>query len=391
MSSVKNAFFNLLGAIEEGFDAVRNRFRKPLQKIKGIRIVPYTGFSNGTSLFLKGRVIRNPFTFTPRDRASRWHNLRDTYRRFSTHEMAGVQVELRWNESLHIATTDEEGYFTFQLEDLPQSNSSVMIWGKLDLRLVTQTADEPAITAADILIPPTSAQFGVISDIDDTVLVSNATHKLRMAKLAFFYNARTRLPFEGVASFYQALQKGTSAGVFNPIFYVSSSPWNLFDMLTEFFNWQKIPQGPLMLKDIGISRTQVGGASHHTHKLAQIKLIMSMYPNLPFILIGDSGQHDPEIYRQVVLDYPGRILAIYIRDVSKDKRDLEVETIISSIANSSVPMFLIPDTEAAAQHAAANGWIAREEISEVKEEISETKKDVSSSILQSDNMTEEKG
>lgn len=383
MSSVKHAFLNLVGALEEGLDAVRQRFQKPLLKIKGIKIVPYKGFSNGTSLFLKGRVIRNPFIFVPQDKASRWRNLKDTYRRFTTQEMAGVQVELRWNDSLHIATTDEEGYFTFQLEDLPESNSSVMIWGKLDLRLVTQTADEPVITAADILTPPASAQFGVISDIDDTVLVSNATHKLRMAKLAFFHNARTRLPFEGVASFYQALQKGTSTGVFNPIFYVSSSPWNLFDMLTEFFNWQKIPQGPLMLKDIGLSRTYIGGSSHLTHKMAQIKLIMRMYPNLSFILIGDSGQHDPEIYRQVVLDYPGRILAIYIRDVSKDKRDIEVETIISSIATSSVPMFLIPDTEAAAQHAAANGWIARNEITEVK-------KDISSSILQPGNMTEEK-
>ncbi len=363
---VKTIFTRLLGTLEQGFDNLRSHFRRPAQKIKGIRIVPYRGFSNGKALFLKGRVLRNPFLLTPRDRESALHNLWDTYRRFNTREMAGVQVELRWNESMHIATTDDEGYFTFELQDLPGPETFPMIWNRLDLRLVTQTADEPIITSAEILIPPANAQFGIISDIDDTVLVSNATQKLRMARLAFFHSARRRLPFAGVAAFYQALQRGTQTGIFNPIFYVSSSPWNLFDMLTEFFTWQGIPLGPLLLKDIGISRTQVGGASHLTHKLAQIERIMRMYPQLSFILIGDSGQHDPEIYQRVVQDFPNRVLAIYIRDVSKDKRDLAVQTIISSLAESSVPMFLIPDTEVAAQHAAANQWITSETLKEIR-------------------------
>ncbi len=366
MSFFKNFFTQLLGSLDEGTDRIGTRLRRPFPKIKGIQVVPYRGFSNGKNLFLKGRVLKNPFVFIPRDKESAWRNLMDTYHRFNTREMAGVEVELRWNESVHIATTDEEGYFTFALEDLPTSSDLTTYWNKFPLRLLTQTADESIIVHADVLVPPRNAQFGIISDIDDTVLVSNATQKLRMAKLAFFQSARKRLPFAGVAAFYQALQKGTQSSTFNPIFYVSSSPWNLFDMLTEFFNWQGIPAGPLMLKDIGVSRSHLGGASHLTHKLAQIELIMKMYPELSFILIGDSGQHDPEIYQQVVQDYPNRVLAIYIRDVSKDKRDLQVQTIISSLAESSVPMFLVPDTEMAAQHASANGWIESEAIKDIR-------------------------
>ncbi len=378
MPSLKNIFAQVWGTLKASFDAVRLRLQRPFQKIKGFHIVPYRGFGTGSALFVKGRVLRNPFLIAPWKRESAWRNLMDTYRRFNTREMAGVQVELRWNESMHIATTDEDGYFTFLLTDLPGPATFPMIWNRLELRLVSQAADEPIVTAADILIPPKNAQFGVISDIDDTVLVSNATRKLRMARLAFFQSARKRLPFAGVAAFYRALQKGTLPGTFNPIFYVSSSPWNLFDMLTDFFTWQGIPLGPLLLKDIGATRAQVGGASHHTHKLAQIERIMSMYPALSFILIGDSGQQDPEIYRKVVEEYPNRVLAIYIRDVSKSKRDSAVQTIISSLSESNVPMFLIPDTEVAAQHAVANGWVERETLSEIRATLtfpSQTKPD----------------
>jgi len=369
MASFRNILSQVIGTLDEGFDIFRARLRRPLQKTSGIQIIPYRGFSNGSSLFLKGRVLWRPFTARARDRESAWRNLLDTYRRFNTHEMPGVDVELRWHDSLHITTTDEEGYFSFQLDNLPGPTDFPMIWNKLDLRMVTQTADKPAVTAADVLIPPKTAQFGIISDIDDTILVSNATHKLRMAKLAFFHSARTRMPFAGVASFYRALQKGTLPGVFNPLFYVSSSPWNLYDMLTDFFEWQGIPIGPLMLRDIGVNRTQIGGPSHHSHKLLQIEQIMSMYPGLSFILIGDSGQHDPEIYQQVVQQYPNRVLAIYIRDVSKDKRDIAVQSIISSLAETSVPMFLVPDTEVAAQHAAASGWIDSEALKEIRADL----------------------
>ena len=72
-----------------------------------------------------------------------------------------------------------------------------------------------------------TAVYGVISDIDDTVLQSKATSYLQAARLLFLENARTRLPFAGVAAFYQAMQKGLG-NQFNPIFYVSSSPWNVF-------------------------------------------------------------------------------------------------------------------------------------------------------------------
>ena len=119
--------------------------------------------------------------------------------------------------------------------------------------------------------------------------------------------------FPGVAAFYRALERGAGGSEANPIFYVSSSPWNLHDVIADFLDAQEIPVGPMLLRDWDIGREMM---RTRQYKLAQIREIMGTYPSLPFILVGDSGQEDPEIYGELVTEFPGRILAIYIRNVS---------------------------------------------------------------------------
>ncbi len=99
-----------------------------------------------------------------------------------------------------------------------------------------------------------TAEGGVISDIDDTVLQSSATNYLRAAQLMFLDNARTRFLFAGVAALYHAL---SADGRNLAIFYVSSSPWNLYELLTDFFDFQGFARWySLFLKDYGITADQ---------------------------------------------------------------------------------------------------------------------------------------
>ena len=79
-----------------------------------------------------------------------------------------------------------------------------------------------------------------------------------MAKLTLLHNAHTRLPFEGVAGFYQALQRGRDGEAYNPVFYVSNSPWNLYDLLEDFLDVHGIPRGPLLLRDWSPRRSRPG-------------------------------------------------------------------------------------------------------------------------------------
>jgi phosphatidate phosphatase APP1 len=178
-----------------------------------------------------------------------------------------------------------------------------------------------------------------------------------MLRLLAATNAHTRKPFKGVAAFYRALRDGASGNEGNPLFYVSSSPWPLYGLLVEFMRKQGIPLGPLLLKQLGV-RKLFSSSRHHVHKLAYIERILETYPHLPFVLIGDSGQHDPEIYKEVVLRHPQRIRAIYIRNVNPDPaRIAAVDSLIEEVRPSGAQLMLVPDSEFAAAHAAGEGLI----------------------------------
>jgi phosphatidate phosphatase APP1 len=212
----------------------------------------------------------------------------------------------------------------------------------------------------------------VISDIDDTIVVSHATNFLKMARVLFLGNARTRLPFAGVAAFYRALEQGAPNGRVsggpNPFFYVSSSPWNVYDLLSDFMDLQGIPRGPLLLRDYDLDHRRLLHFSHRDYKLGHIRHVLDTYPHLPFLLIGDSGQEDPEIYHQVVQEYPGRVQAVYIRDVAGKARSAEVQALLNATQNEHVAMLLAPDTVAAARHAAERGWISPDLLASIEEE-----------------------
>jgi phosphatidate phosphatase APP1 len=153
---------------------------------------------------------------------------------------------------------------------------------------------------------------------------------------------------------------------FNPVFYVSSSPWNLHDLLSEFLTVQKIPLGPLMLRDWGLTPGEGLPTGHGIHKLAQIRRVMDLFPALPFLLIGDSGQEDPEIYHRVVHDYPDRILAVYIRNVTPRPERVEaIRALAAEVEAAGSTLLLADDTEAAARHSCDAGWITPQALAEV--------------------------
>ena len=129
-------------------------------------------------------------------------------------------------------------------------------------------------------------------------------------------------------------------------------------MIADFMAVQRIPAGPLLLRDWDIDRGLLGAARHHGHKGALVREIFDAYPALPFILVGDSGEQDPEIYRAVVHDYPGRVLAVYIRNVTPGAdRSAAIARLADEVHAAGSTLVLADDTLAAARHAAERGWI----------------------------------
>jgi phosphatidate phosphatase APP1 len=140
-------------------------------------------------------------------------------------------------------------------------------------------------------------------------------------------------------------------------------------MLGEFFDIHGIPAGPMLLKDVGTSREAFFSKGHPEHKLARIRPILDLYQNLPFILIGDSGEKDPEIYREVVSAYPKRILAVYIRNINPDPaRQESISRLAEEVREAGSQLVLAHDSLFAATHAAEQGWISPDALPTINSE-----------------------
>lgn len=359
--------------LESGFDLFTHTVLGRFDRGDQIVIVPYRGYGTPQQLYLRGRVLQDAGIAPARETDSVWRNLLNMYRRFESDEVAGARLMARFQEVTEEVVTNDEGFFEVQLT--PAQPPEGKLWHDVTLTLIDPPqrgpdSAMPVNATGRALVPAAGAQFGVISDIDDTVVKSQATDLLQMLRIVFLGNAHTRLPFKGVAAFYRALQAGAGDVSENPIFYVSSSPWNLYDLLQEFFKLRGIPLGPIALRDYGISRHEMLPIEHSDHKLDAIRRILDTYPDLPFVLIGDSGQEDPEIYRDVVDAYPGRILAVYIRSVHPDPTRIDaVNRLAEEIAAAGSALVLADDTLQAARHAAERGWITTDALSEIRDEM----------------------
>jgi phosphatidate phosphatase APP1 len=150
---------------------------------------------------------------------------------------------------------------------------------------------------------------------------------------------------------------------------VSNSPWNIYDVLLEFMNLQGIPPGPVLLRNWGVYPHEFLPTESRAYKLAQIRPILELYPQLPFILVGDSGEEDPEIYAQVVAENRGRILAVYIRDVVPDADPAVIEKLAQQVSAAGSTLVLAADSLVMARHAAGQGWIAGDNLPAIQAEV----------------------
>ena len=351
MAEDLSAFARALG---RGIGRVKHEIDRKIGKTDRPVVVAYRGYANEQNVYLTVRVMLDPGLSKADRNDLWWRNLLNTYKRAESDELAGAEVRFEGFGTVMELRSNEEGFIEAVLPIVQRGDQ---LWQDVKVELLSPCAPDGQRFRGDalVIVPPADAQYGVISDLDDTVIRTDVTSVVRMVRATAFGNAHTRLPFHGVTAFYQALQRGTHKQPVNPIFYVSSSPWNLYDLLEEFMAVRGIPAGPMYLRDWGLS---VNPSQNAPHKIDAIARIMDAYPQLPFILIGDSGQEDPEIYRQIIHRYPDRVRAAYIRNVTPHpEKSAKIRALIEEVTRSGATMLLTDDTLAAAQHALAQGWI----------------------------------
>lgn len=332
----------------------------------GLVIQAYRGYGHRDRFLLMGRVLKQPSWSTGERRSGLLGDLMNIARRFVRYGIADASVVARAAGGELRARTDRDGYFEIDMR-VPADADWHGVWRSVDLALEEPDAADLRARAR-VFFPPDTARLVVVSDIDDTVMFTGVANKLMMLWRLFVSTAESRVAFPGVGAFYRGLHDGVSPGASegasgseqNPMLYVSRGPWAIYEVLEEFFKLHEIPEGPLLfLREWGMTFQHPLPKRSKGHKRDLINDMLAIYHDLPFVLIGDSGQRDPEIYSEVVRRHRDRVLAVYIRDVSRDPARVgAIETLAKEVAEAGSSLLLADDSHAMATHAAERGLIA---------------------------------
>lgn len=229
------------------------------------------------------------------------NNLMTRLKPFMASALTGSAINVFfYNETMSrqkTVMTDPYGHFSFRasLEFLP---THVRVLASEDLSI----QEEVKIVA--------SKGVSLISDVDDTVRHSAITKGAREIFRNAFVRDMSELTVAGVKEWYKKL---ADMGV--QLHYVSNSPWQLFPALTNYFAVAELPQGSFHLKQYS-GMLQGIFEPVAERKKATLERLLRDFPERKFILVGDSGEADLEVYTDVVIEHPGRVLGVFIRDVT---------------------------------------------------------------------------
>ncbi|WP_405227327.1 App1 family protein [Dokdonia sp. Asnod1-B02] len=326
-----------------------------------IQIDGYQSYGSSNHLYLIGRALEHEGVDLKK--TSFLSALKNAYKQFASDELrhTKLKVTLPDNRSFY-TTTDAEGYFKID-EKVDGLGALANDEGWLQMVISFDDVQKGITVLGDnrfpieMLIPAETASYGVISDIDDTILHTGVASLLKWRVIinTFFKNVGKRTSLEGAPELYRKLHGGKSGQDANPMFYVSNSPWNLYSYLESFVRNQKFPKGPILLRDLR-GPFEKAPKPEKPHKQHEIRNILNAYPKLKFVLIGDSGEHDVDIYLEVAKEYPEQIIAVYLRSVKHKKKVLRVKSVLSQY--ETTPAVLVEKSSFAEEHARSIGLIS---------------------------------
>lgn len=320
---------------------------KPILKL-------YRGYANEQELIVMGHVFRPTSTKDYNFQKKNFKNATSVIRMFRIKTQANADVYLEHNHVKIHTKTLNDGYFKFCV---PLDQFTKYGWIDYTVSIIH---NNETIETTESYIRPHKGNLGIISDIDDTFLVSNTENPFLKLYVLLFKNIDKRKVFEDVVPHYQAL---SSAGrnnkeEQNAFFYVSSSEWNLYRFIVKFTEIHQLPRAVLLLKDIKTSLTDffMTGRGNHNHKFDKIKHILEFYPNLEYVLLGDDSQHDAFLYEAICKIFPVTVKAVYIRQTGMHKKE-KVEEVLHNLESLKVAVCYFKNSKEAIAHSEMMGLI----------------------------------
>ena len=303
-------------------------------------IVGYTGYGTTEQVRVFGRVLMHDPDEGKRDT---WG--KRGYQQFLTIQVEHHDVSVTIGEKTVTGTTDRNGYIDLLVHDHGLEPG----WHTATI----EAANAKAVEVQLLIVDP-AAKIGIISDIDDTVLVTWLPRALTAAWNSWAKRPSKRQAVPGMAEFYAQLQQRFPQA---PVFYLSTGAWNTFGSLKKFLSHHGFPAGPMLLTDWGPTETGLF-RSGQEHKRVQLRNLLIAYPDMQWILIGDDGQHDPLTYGDVANEHPDRIHSVLIRNLSPQEQLLSHGSLSPLAAANEEGDFSIPLIQGANGNAIAAAFNA---------------------------------
>jgi len=273
-------------------------------------VIAYTGYGSSGFVRVLGRVVLVPqWSRSQLGRATKEFVRRRGWRNFITAPCVRVKVTITIGDRTVQVTSDRGGYLDHRVEQ----HALTPGWQMLTLQ---STQSKPV--GCDVMVVADEVTFGVVSDIDDTVLTTWLPRPMIAAWNTFVSDESNRQSIPGMARLYHAMLDAHPGA---PMVYLSTGAWNTHDFLTRFLQRHNYPKGPLLLTDWGPTNTG-WFRSGMEHKRTSLLRLASDFPRITWLLVGDDGQHDPEIYAEFAGSHPEHVAAVAIRQLSPTEQVL---------------------------------------------------------------------
>ncbi len=274
------------------------------------RVIPFTGYGSSKFIRVLGRVVLSPPLADGEVRPLS-HDAplnRRGWRNFFAAPAVATACECTVGDQTFLLPTDRNGYVDTRLPVRGLTPG----WHHVHLRAGAHEIEAP------VLILDPEQEFGVVSDIDDTVISTSLPRPLLAAWNTFVLHESARQAVPGMSELYRRLLNEYPEA---PIVYLSTGAWNTFDTLTRFLKHHRFPDGPMLLTDWG--PTNSGWfRSGQEHKRINLRDLAIDFPKIQWILIGDDGQHDPSIYGEFAEAHPDRVRVIGLRQLTPGEQIL---------------------------------------------------------------------
>ncbi|MBB6502229.1 App1 family protein [Pedobacter cryoconitis] len=315
----------------------------------------YHGYGHKHNLVVYGHVFRFRAKNVQSYSNNLFVNLLYLIRLFILKPYPWAKVRLSFYDQVVDQNAEYDGFFKFEWEAEKEVSAG---WHQVRVEALDDQGVVIGWSTGQVYVPHIT-QFGFISDVDDTIMLSHSASMMKRLRELFIKNPHTRKTFPSVVSHYNLLALShTDTAHPNPFFYVSSSEWNLYDYLVSVFRFNKLPEGVFLLNQIKRWKNLLKtGKTGHEGKLIRVMRIIDAFPNQRFILFGDNSQQDPEIYSAIAIKYPKSIEAVYIRNVRHENQKTTLDS-LAKVEAQHIHTCFFTDSKEAMRHSAQIGLIS---------------------------------